>query len=267
MTDRVYPAAKPNPPPPAVVNGGGPAKANQLYNPNRPRPVYRPQQNRRSRSCSCRKCCCLGFLYTLITLLVLILLAAIAACIFYVLYHPKHPNFSVSSVRIYRFNLTQPDQTGFAHLNSRVDLTLTAKNPNNKKINFIYDRMALALGSAGVNSGNASLPGFAHVAGNTTILRATVASDVTRELDSDSVKQLRSDLKKKGGFPVTLVLNTMVEVQMGKIKTKKVGVRVTCDGIKAFQPKNATSKVATLGTTSSAKCKVDLRIKIWKFTF
>ena len=99
MADRVYPTAKPNPPP-AALNGGstipngsaGPAKTGQLYNPNRPRPVYRPQQNRRSnRSCSCRKCCCLTFIYTLIAILSLLLLAAIAGCIFYVLYHPKHP--------------------------------------------------------------------------------------------------------------------------------------------------------------------------------
>lgn len=269
MADRVYPTAKPNPPPAAMNGGGGapgsaPVKTGQLYNPNRPRPVYRPQQNRRSRrSCSCRKCCCLTFIYTLIAILCILLLAAIAACIFYVLYHPKHPTFSVSSVRISRFNLTTADPSGFAHLNSRLDFTLTAKNPNSKKITFVYDPMSVEFSGAGVDAGNATLPGFTHVAGNTTILRATVLSDPTRDLDSDSVSQLRSDLGKKSGFPVSAELNTMVEVQMGKIKTKKIGIRVTCDGIKGFQPKNATSKTPTPGTTSDAKCKVDLRIKIW----
>ncbi|KNA24377.1 hypothetical protein SOVF_016110 [Spinacia oleracea] len=281
MTDRVYPTAKPNPPPAAMngggsgvngttLNGNGPAKTQtgQLYNPNRPRPVYRPQQNRRSsRSCSGRKCCCLTFIYTLIAILSLLLLAAIAACVFYVLYHPKHPTFSVSSIRFSRFNLTSSDPSGFAHLHSRLDFTLTAKNPNKKKITFVYDPMSVELSGAGVNAGNATLPAFAHVAGNTTILRATVISDPTRDLDSDSVKQLRSDLTKKGGFPVSAELNTMVEVQMGKVKTKKIGIRVTCNGIKGFQPKNAKSKTPTPGTTKDAKCKVDLRIKIWKFTF
>ncbi|KAK9683877.1 hypothetical protein RND81_10G171400 [Saponaria officinalis] len=268
MTDRVYPSAKPNPPPAAVNGGGGaPTKTTQLYDPNRPRPVYRQQQNRRTRSCSCRKCCCLTFLYTLITLLILILLAAIGACIFYVLYHPKHPTFAVTSVRTGRFNLTQPDPSGFAHLTSRFDFTITAKNPNNKKITFVYNPMVISVTTAGVDSGNATLTGFTHAAGNTTVLRATVASDAAKDLDSDSVSELRSELGKKKGFPVTVVVNTMVEVQMGKIKTKKVGVRVTCQGIKGFPPKNATSKVGTLGTTSSNKCKVDLRIKIWKFTF
>uniref|UniRef100_A0A803N1W4 Late embryogenesis abundant protein LEA-2 subgroup domain-containing protein n=1 Tax=Chenopodium quinoa TaxID=63459 RepID=A0A803N1W4_CHEQI len=268
MTDRVYPAAKPNPPPAAIngggggvngtaVNGAGPAKTGKLYNPNRPRPVgYRPPQNRRSRrSCSCRKCCCLTFIYTLIALLTLLLIAAIAACIFYVLYHPKHPTFSVSTIRISRFNLTSADPSGFAHLNSRLDFTLTAKNPNKKKITFVYDPMSVEFSGAGVDAGNATLPAFTHVNGNTTILKATVISDPTRDLDSDTIKQLKSDLTKKSGFPVTAELNTMVQVQLGKIKTKKIGIRVICDGIKGFQPKNATSKTPTPGTTSDAKCK------------
>ncbi|KMT17942.1 hypothetical protein BVRB_2g034620 [Beta vulgaris subsp. vulgaris] len=281
MADRVYPSAKPTPPPASLnnntaVNGGAtttttttPAKTGQLYNPQRPRPIYRPPQNRRSNrsSCSCRKCCCLTFIYTLIAILSLLLLAAIAACIFYVLYHPKHPTFSISSIRISRFNLTSSDPSGFAHLHSKLDFTLTAKNPNKKKITFVYHPMYVQFSGAGVNAGNSTLPAFTHVAGNTTILKATVISDPTRDLDSDSVSQLRSDLGKKNGFPVSAELNTMVEVQMGKIKTKRVGIRVICDGIKGFQPKNATAKIATPGTTTDAKCKVDLRIKIWKFTF
>ncbi|KAL2895981.1 NDR1/HIN1-like protein 13 [Bienertia sinuspersici] len=274
MADRVYPTAKPNPPP-AALNGGttapngpGPAKTGQLYNPNRPRPIYRPQQNRQSRrSCSCRKCCCLTFIYTLIALLCLLLLAAIAACIFYVLYHPKHPKFTVSSIRISKFNLTAADPSGFAHLNSRLDFTLTAKNPNKKNIQFVYDDMNVVISAADVPAGNATLPTFTHVAGNTTILKTSVLSDPKNDLDSETVKQLKSDLTKKSGFPVSAVFNTMVKVDLGKFKTKKFGIRVTCEGIKGFQPKNATAKTPTPGTTSDAKCKVDLRIKIWKFTF
>ncbi|KAK9742003.1 hypothetical protein RND81_03G142700 [Saponaria officinalis] len=263
MTDRVYPSAqKLNPPPSAAVHGG--AKTTQLYNPNRPRPIYRPPPNR---ACSGRRCCCLCFLYTLITLLIVILLAVVGACVFYALYRPKHPTFSVTSLRTTRFNLTRPDSSGFAHLNSRVDLTLTAKNPNKHQITFLYDTLTVTLAAAGVPSGNATAAGFSHAPGNTTVLLAVVSSDAARELDPDSVSQLGSDLKKKVGFPVTVVVDTTVEVRLGKKKTKKVGVRVRCDGIKGYQPKNATSKVGVIGVTSNGKCKVDVRIKIWKFTF
>lgn len=279
MTDRVYPAAKPNPPPgmngtAAAANGGGPAKTTQLYNPNRPRPVYQPPQQRSQRRgcCSCRKFCCLCFIYTLIAILSLILLAAIAACIFYLLYHPKHPTFAVSSVRISKFNLTAADSNGFSTLSSRLDFTVTAKNPNKKKIVFIYDPIAVDVAAAGVDAGSATVPGFTHVEGNTTVVKGTVVSDPTRSLDSDSVAALRADLGKKSGFPVSVEINTHVKVQMGKLKTQKVGIRVTCNGIRGFLPpkpaKNATAKAAAApATTTGAKCKVDLRIKIWKFTF
>lgn len=255
MTDRVYPAAKPNPPPAAMNGGGGTAvngtgagaaKTTQLYNPNRPRPVYRPPQNRR-RSCSCRKFCCLCFIYTLITILSLLLIAAIAACIFYVLYHPKHPTFSVSTIRISKFNLTSTDPSGFSRLSSRLDFTITAKNPNKKGIVFVYEPFSVDVAAAGgnVDAGNSTLPGFTHLARNTTVLRGSVSSDPTRDFDSDSVGPLRSDLAKKKGFPVMVEMNTMVKVQMGKMKTKRVGIRVTCDGIRGFQPKNATAKMPT----------------------
>lgn len=273
MTDRVYPAApKPAPPPGAAATTtattNGAAKTTQLYNPNRPRPVYRPPQSRR-RSCSCRRFCCLCFLYTLITLLCLLLIAAIAACIFYVFYHPKHPTFAVTSIRTTAFNLTTTDPAGFSRLASHLDFTLTAKNPNKKNIVFVYDPFAAAVELAGgnIDAGNATLPGFTHVAGNTTILRGTVISDPTRSFDSDSVAPLRADLAKKNGFPLTVEANTMVQVQIGKLKTKRVGIRVTCPGIRGFQPKNAKSKTPTPATATNAKCKVDLRIKIWKFTF
>ncbi|KAM7515387.1 hypothetical protein LguiA_004970 [Lonicera macranthoides] len=50
---------------------------------------------------------------------------------------------------------------------------------------------------------------------------------------------------------------------MGVLKTKKVGVRVTYCGIKA---NISTGNSATTATTSDAKCKVDLMLKIWKWT-
>ncbi|KAL9230387.1 hypothetical protein vseg_005748 [Gypsophila vaccaria] len=269
MTDRVYPSAAPklNPPPAAaVINSGGP-KITQPFNPNRPRPVYRPPK---TRSCSGRRCCCLCFMYTLFTILILILLAAVSACVFYALYHPKHPTFSVTSLRTTRLNLTRPDPSGFARLNSHFDLTITAKNPNKNKIAFVYDAITVNLAAAGVPAGNATAAGFEHLAGNTTVIRVAVSSDAMKDLDPDLVNQLGSRLKKKAGYPATVEMETMVEVRLGKVKTKKVGVRVTCEGIKGFQPKNNSTKggvVGVNGVTTSGKCKVDLRIKIWKFTF
>ncbi|GMH11832.1 hypothetical protein Nepgr_013673 [Nepenthes gracilis] len=270
MADRVLPASKPNPPPPQTMNGAAnaqfPGNKTQLYNPNRPRPTYRPQP-RQSRRCSPRRFCCLCFLYTLIFLLCVILLAAIVGCIFYVLYHPKHPTFYVSSLRISAFNLSSADpSTSYSHLTSRLDVAVSAKNPN-KKLTLYYDPFTIAVYSASVDLGNASFPAFNSPPGNTTLMSAAVSSDPAKGQDPDSVSPLRSDLRKKNGFPVGLQLDTQVKVKIGKLRTSKVGIRVSCDGIRGFAPKNSSSKTPTSASTSDAKCKVDLRFKIWKFTF
>ncbi|CAN0881651.1 hypothetical protein LINGRAHAP2_LOCUS14359 [Linum grandiflorum] len=51
---------------------------------------------------------------------------------------------------------------------------------------------------------------------------------------------------------------------MGGVKTPKVAIRVACSGIKASPP---TGKSPTSGSVSGVECKVDLRVKIWKWTF
>ncbi|BAH92996.1 Os05g0199100 [Oryza sativa Japonica Group] len=106
MADRVYPAAKPNPPP-AMANAGGggatasfPAPKSQMYQ----RPIYRPQaaaaKRRRGRSCRCSFCCC--FCWALLVVILLALVAAVAGGAFYLLYRPHRPSFTVSSVKAHR---------------------------------------------------------------------------------------------------------------------------------------------------------------------
>ncbi|KAJ6994686.1 hypothetical protein NC653_017478 [Populus alba x Populus x berolinensis] len=56
-------------------------------------------------------------------------------------------------------------------------------------------------------------------------------------------------------------MDTKVKMKVGGLKTKKVGIRVTCDGIKGSIPKGKTPTVAV---TAKSECKVDLRIKIWR---
>lgn len=92
-------------------------------------------------------------------------------------------------------------------------------------------------------------------------------ADITstgKTIDSGSVSTLKTDLKSKSGFPLKIEIDTKVKAKMGGLKTPKVGIRVTCDGITATAP---TGKTAATASTSASKCKVDIRIKIWKWTF
>lgn len=129
---------------------------------------------------------------------------------------------------------------------------------------FFYDSFTIASFSNDVFLGNGTLPAHSLSKKNETSFRNVVISG-SNDLDAESVNTLRSDLKKKSGaVTLKIQLDTKVKVKMGGLKTKKVGIRVTCEGIKGAAPKG---KSPTVAVTTSSKCNVDLRIKIWKWTF
>ncbi|KAI3716354.1 hypothetical protein L6452_23634 [Arctium lappa] len=247
MADKIHPASKPPPSATATTGASFPPNKAQLYNSTRP--VYRHQPRRSRRSCCCS--CCLWITFTII---LLIIIAAVAGGVFYVLYRPHRPSFSVSSLQISQFNLTSSNQ-----LNTKFNFTVTARNPN-KKIVFYYDPVSVKIDSKGIDVGDGIIPAFVMEKKNTTKLRSIVS---TSGQSVDDNGGLRSDLKNKKRFPLTIQLDTKVKVKIGSVKTKKVPIRVVCKGIKAAAP---TGKSATTAITSDVKCKVDLRIKIWKWT-
>ncbi|GMN36002.1 hypothetical protein TIFTF001_005676 [Ficus carica] len=268
MTDRVHPSSKPTANGNGNVNGTVPAAAPngatnpaatkpQLRQPYRPQPQY---QHRRRRRSGRGICCCCCF-WSILILLGLALLAAIAGAAVYVLYHPHRPQFTVTSLRIARLNLTTASDSSSSHLTTLLNLTIASKNPNSHVI-FFYDPFSLTCSSNSVQIGNGTIPSFISDKKNETTFRTIVSASL--DLDTDSTTSLRSDLKRKTGIPLEIQMDTKVRVKMENLKSKKVGIRVTCDGIKGVAPKGKTPTVATV---SDAKCKVDLRIKIWKWTF
>ncbi|KAL8522217.1 hypothetical protein ACS0TY_012383 [Phlomoides rotata] len=275
MTDRVYPSTKPNGAathPTTAAAAAAPAVTNPAstkthpYNPNRH--PYRPnpgsRRRQKHRQFSCRRCCCLSCFWSILILILILLLAAIAAAAFYVLYHPHRPLFSVTSLKISSFNLTTTPSDDSTHLTSKINITLSAKNPN-KKIIFIYDPMSITVQSHSVILSNGSFANFTNSPGNISVIHTAMAMN-SQVLDADSVKSLNSDLKRKNGLPMEIVMDTMVGVKMEKLKMKKVGIRVKCEGIHGLVPRGKKA-IPAVANTSNAKCKVDLKIKILKWTF
>ncbi|KAF9614184.1 hypothetical protein IFM89_015692 [Coptis chinensis] len=272
MTERVYPSAKPNiNPPPQTLNGttnntattnpSFPATKAQLYGASRPQ--YRPQPKpRRSR----RGCCCCVFLWLILLIIALVLLLAIAGAVFWVLYHPQRPSFSIQTLRITQFNITTPKGSTSPTLNSKLDLSVTTRNPN-KKLLFIYNPITVSMFSNGVDVGDGSFVGFVHGTKNTTSLKALVSS-TGKDLDSDAVKSLNTDLKKKNALPLVIKLETKVKVKFGSFKTEKVRIKVVCQGIEVSVPKGKSSPSVMKSTAGGdSKCKVKLQFKIWRWTF
>lgn len=260
MTDRVFSSAKPA----AAANGGAatangsfPATKGQLYG-GAARATYSPQpmkSRRRHRRGRCCRCC----LWTTVALLVVLLLAAVAAAVFYVLYRPHRPAFAVTSLRVSYINISSSST-----LSSKFDLAVSARNPNSKLV-FVYSPTSVSVLSAdgGVDLGDATIPSFVHGKKNTTVLKASIASN-GRQLDSGDASALKSGLKSKSGLALKIRLDTKVRVKIGGLKTPRVGIRVTCGGIRATAP--AAGKTAASASTASVKCKVDTRIRIWNWT-
>ncbi|XP_076925380.1 NDR1/HIN1-like protein 13 [Bidens hawaiensis] len=244
MSEKIHPK-----PPTGITTtaAGGNTNKAQIYNSTRP--VYRPQPRRSRRSCCCSLCLWLTF-----TLLILIILAAVAGGVFYVLYRPHRPSFTVSSLQVSQFNLTSSNQ-----LHTKFNFTVTARNPN-KKIEFDFNPVSVSIDSDRVDVGDGTIPAFVMPKKNTTKLRAIV-STTGQTVDNNS--NLKSDLKNKKSIPLTIQLDTKVKVKIGSLKTKKVPIRVVCDGIRVTAP---SGNASTTASTSGVKCKVDLRIKIWKWT-
>jgi hypothetical protein len=299
MADRVHPSAKPAPPPAAAAAAGSsfPAPKAQMYQ----RPIYRPAApaKKRRRSCRCSLCCCVCWF--LLAVILLALVAAVAGGAFYLLYRPQRPSFTVSAVRLTTLNLTSPSSSETT-LTSSVTLTLTARNPN-KKVVYVYDDLTLTAATAGngVPLGTATVPGFAHMAGNTTVLAATLAADAVA-VDPAAAG---SDIKRSGSFSVVLDAETRAGVRVGSLKTKKIGIQVRCEGVKVTVPpkkkpavavttkklvgkpaggKNGTAllapapapasdadaettSTATVGSTAAHSCTVRVRVKILRWTF
>ncbi|KAE8715392.1 chaperonin CPN60-like 2 [Hibiscus syriacus] len=226
MADKVYPSSKQatNGTAPAATNPSFPATKAQLYGASRP--PYRPQPNRHRYR---RSCCCSCCIWTTIAILVLVLLAAIAGAILYVLYRPHRPTFTVSSLKVSTLNITSASQ-----LITNINLNVEAKTLTRKSSTFTNQPPYL------LPQTTTSISGW--------IIRILV----------------KTSLKSKNGLPLKIKLDTKVKAKMGALKTPKLRISVTCEGIKVTVPKG---KTATTASGSNAKCKVDLKLKIWKWTF
>lgn len=259
MADRVYPKAAGK----AKANANSndninptanappfPSTKSQLYGASRP--SYRPQPDNRRRS----RCCSICIWLTVIIAAVVILLA-VASTVVYLIYRPHRPSFSVTSLKIDSLKFTPSSQ-----LNSKFDLILATTNPN-KKVKFIYSPISVAVLSNGVDLGDGLFPEFVHEKRNTTAMKVTVESG-GGEIDGEPVDSLKAAMKSKAGFPLEIKVETKVKVKMGWLKTPKIGLRVHCDGITAGVP-TVKKKTAVGAAVENAECKVDFRVKIWKW--
>ncbi|CAM8969499.1 unnamed protein product [Rhodiola kirilowii] len=216
------------------------------------------------RCCTC--CCCL--IWLILTLLILSVVVAATCGVFWILFKPQRPKFTVASLKLANLNLTgNLDTDASGRLFTSGNLTISARNPNSK-ITALYEETAMSVFSkSNVMIADSIFQPFSSSPGNSTVIRFVFRS--WRTLDLESARGLRSDLTGKSEMWSRLELETKMGVQIGKWKSRKIGIRVTCGGLRVKIPKTGTKKgsSADAAISDDGKCKVDLSIKIWGFTF
>ncbi|CAL4949143.1 unnamed protein product [Urochloa decumbens] len=207
----------PRPAPPSMLPGGR-VPPPPMY---RPKPVQSRPPPRRPRR-SARGWCCVCCLWMTLVLVGLVLLGAIAAGVFYVVYHPRPPSFAVTSLRLAALNVSDSDA-----LTSRIDFTVTTRNPN-EKIAFAYGDIAASFSADGADVGAGTVPGFLHPAGNTTVIRGA-ASAAAATIDPVQAAALRS----RKSHAMSAEMDAKVGFQIGGFRSKRISVRVICKGFSA----------------------------------
>jgi Late embryogenesis abundant protein len=275
MGDRAYAtsgsAQNPLPAPPgrtvngAATNGSAapkpvPAVPPRVVPPYQYRP--KPYPPSRSRYRSRRNWCCTCCLWFTLLLIGLVFLAAIAAGVLYVLYHPRKPTFNVTSLRLINLNVSSSSDL----LSARLNFTVTARNPN-QKISFSYGDVSISTFSGSVDLADGSIPAFMLDPNNVSIIPVSLSSS-GRSIDPSEA----TDLMKKKTYPLEIELDTKAGVKIGKLRSFKIAIRVSCTGISV-----GVAKVVSMAPSPSpksppppppsidAKCKPKIKILSWTF--
>lgn len=104
---------------------GDPSKEPFTQRPQRFVPLAPPKKR--------RSCCCRCVCYTLCSLLLLIVVVGATIGILYLVFKPKLPDYSIDRLQLTRFTLNQDSS-----LSTSFNVTITAKNPN-EKIGIYYE--------------------------------------------------------------------------------------------------------------------------------
>ncbi|CAH8307349.1 unnamed protein product [Eruca vesicaria subsp. sativa] len=222
---------------------GDPAKDPLTQRPERSIP-YTPLAPPRKRG---RSCCCRCVCYTLCLLLLLVVVVGATIGILYLVFKPKLPDYSINRLQLTQFALNQDSS-----LSTAFNVTITAKNPN-EKIGIYYEngsKITVWYTQAKLSQG--SLPKFYQGHENTTVIYVEMTGQ-TRDA-TDIMTTLREQQQRTGNIPLRLRVNQPVRIKLGKLKLMKVRFLVRCN---VFVDSLAANNVIKI---QSSSCKFRLRL-------
>lgn len=164
-------------------------------------------------------CCCLAWIFCL--LILLIALIAIAAAVLYIIFWPQLPKYSLHSISVDRFNISQEQR-----LSSDLVVSIKAQNPN-KKIGIYYDdgnRLSVLFSGREISAG--TIPAFFQAPRNTTLEQIKLTA--SRVPFSAALHSALNADQTKGSVPLDVEMDEPVELKIGSLKTPKITMQLRC---------------------------------------
>ena len=168
-----------------------------------------------------RSCCCRCLCWTISLIILLIIAIGIAAAIIYLVFRPKLPDYSVNSLKITQFSLTND-----MNLSATFNVNITATNPN-KKIGIYYESgSSLSAWYMGQSLCEGSLPKFYQGYRNTTVMDVALTGQTQNATDLLTSLQAQ---QQTGSIPLNLRARVPVRIKLGSLKLMKVKFLVRCE--------------------------------------
>ncbi|CAH2079577.1 unnamed protein product [Thlaspi arvense] len=221
---KIYPVSDPEAPPPPtnptaplVPRGssrsehGDPTKESLSQAPLDP-----PPKIKKRRSCWWRSVC-----YTLLVLILLIVIVGAAVGILYLVFRPKLPDYNIDRLQLTRFTLNQDSS-----LSTAFNVTITAKNPNEKIGIYYEDGSRISVLYMQTRLSNGSLPKFYQGHENTTVILV----EMTGFTQNATVLMMTLEEQQRltGIIPLRIRVTQPVRIKLGKLKLMEVKFLVRC---------------------------------------
>ncbi|CAH8386025.1 unnamed protein product [Eruca vesicaria subsp. sativa] len=168
-----------------------------------------------------RSCCCRCVCYTLLVLFLLIVIVGAVVGILYLVFRPKLPDYNIDRLQLTQFTLNQDSS-----LSTAFNVTITAKNPNEKIGIYYEDGSKISVLYMQTRLSNGSLPKFYQGHENTTNIFIEMTGYTQNATTLMATMQEQQQLT--GSIPLRLRVTQPVRIKLGKLKLMEVKFLVRC---------------------------------------
>ncbi|CAN6933717.1 unnamed protein product [Brassica oleracea] len=166
-------------------------------------------------------CCCRCVCYTLLVIFLLIVIVGAAVGILYLVFRPKLPDYNIDRLQLTRFTFNQDSS-----LSTAFNVTITAKNPNEKIGIYYEDGSRISVLYMQTRLSDGSLPKFYQGHENTTIIFVEMTGYTQNATSLMATLQEQQQLTES--IPLRIRVTQPVRIKLGKLKLMEVKFMVRC---------------------------------------